>query len=103
MSFEPTQEDERKLHNEITEIGRQRFVLTTLAVTLFGVLTAWMVPKEFPKENTSIGPFPFAISMIISILLFSIYLWHHMLRTHLQILANYLIVAGKSNWEVQFV
>jgi hypothetical protein len=95
----PTPEDERKLHNEINQIGNQRFALTTLAVTLFGVLTAWMVPKEsVPGEG--IGAFPFAISIVISILLLSIYGFNHMLKNHQRILATYLTETEKSGWEV---
>jgi hypothetical protein len=59
----PSQEDERKLHNEINQIVNQRFILTTLALTLFGVLIAWMVPKDAAHQvDADIGAFPFAIS-----------------------------------------
>jgi hypothetical protein len=80
----PTPEDERKLHAEINQIGNQRFLLTTLSLTLFGVLTAWMVPKE-SVHDTDIGAFPFAISIILSILLFAIYFWSHLLKNTMRV------------------
>jgi hypothetical protein len=97
----PTPEDERKLHAEINQIVNQRFLLTTLALTLFGVLTAWMVPKD-GAHDADIGPFPFAISIVISVLLFSIYFWSHMLKTMMRVLTSYLAETGKSGWEVDW-
>jgi hypothetical protein len=104
MSFKgPSVEDERKLHNEINQIGNQRFVLTTLARTLFGVLTAWMVPKDSAHQaEVDIGAFPFAISLVISVLLFSIYLWSHMLKNMMRVLTSYLAESGKSGWELDW-
>jgi hypothetical protein len=95
----PTPEDERKLHAEINQIGNQRFLLTTLALTLFGVLTAWMVPKDNVRD-TDIGAFPFAISIVLSVLLFSIYSWSHMLKNSMRVLSTYLAESGRSSWEV---
>ncbi len=99
----PTTEDERKLHAEINQIVNQRFLLTTLALTLFGVLTAWMVPKEsHDQADTAIGVFPFAISIVLSTLLFSIYLWSHLLKNTMRVFTSYLAVSGKSNWEIDW-
>ena len=92
----PTPEDERKLHAEINQIGNQRFILTTLALTLFGVLTTIMVPK--PQAATDIG-FPFAVSALLSILLFAIYFWSHTLKNTMRIFTSYLVETGKSQWE----
>src|SRR5260370_16579255 len=97
----PTQEDERKLHAEVNQIVNQRFLLTTLALTLFGVLTAWMVPKD-NVHSTDIGTFPFAISTVLSILLFSIYLWGHLLKNTMGVFKSYLAEFEKSNWELDW-
>ncbi len=99
----PTTEDERKLHNEINQIVNQRFILTTLALTLFGVLTAWMVPKDSVHQaEADIGSFPFAISLVISVLIFSIYWWSHVLKNTMRVFTSYLAETGKSGWELDW-
>jgi hypothetical protein len=65
----PNGEDERKLHAEINQIVNQRFILTTLALTIFGILIVLMVPKDTPISGAN-GEFPFAVSVILSLLLF---------------------------------
>jgi hypothetical protein len=93
----PNTEDERKLHAEINQIGNQRFILTTLAVTLFGVLTTIMVPK--PQGASDIGVFPFAVSAVLSILLCAIYFWNQTLKNTMRIFTSYLVETKKSQWE----
>ena len=97
----PTPEDEKKLHSEINQLLNQRFILTTLAFTLFSVLAAWMVPKG-AVHGPDIGAFPFAISIVIEVLLSFIYLWTHSLRHSARVLSSYLVETGKSGWEVEW-
>src|SRR5262249_36741212 len=92
----PTTADVTKLHSEIIQFGNQRFILTTLAITSFGVLTAWMIPKD--GANADIGDFPFAISIVASILLFAIYFWSYRLRQSESLLARYLVETAQSGW-----
>ena len=98
----PNPEDERKLHTEINQIGNQRFILTTLALTLFGVLTTLMIPKEAPQIGSSINVFPFTISVVLSLLLFGVYLWSHLLKNTMRILTSYLVETKKSSWELDW-
>src|SRR6266446_8394086 len=95
----PKPEDVTKLHNEINQLLNQRFILTTLALTLFGVLTAWMIPKDAGTENVA---FPFAISIVISTLLLAIYAWSDQIRLSARALSSYLEETGNSNWETDW-
>ena len=99
----PNPEDQRKLHAEINQIGNQRFLLTTLALTSFGLLIAWMVPRPFPSPGNDLGAFPFAISTILSLLLFGIYIWSHLLKNTLRIFTSYLVDASASQWEMDLI
>jgi hypothetical protein len=99
----PTAEDERKLHAEINQIGNQRFILTTLALTLFGILIAWMVPKDTPSPGADVGTFPFIVSAVLSILLFGIYLWSHLLKNTMRVFTYYLVETKKSGWEQDWI
>src|SRR4051812_47229350 len=87
----PTKEDLVKIHEEINQINNQRFIITTLSITVFGVTLAWIVPQTKPPV-TDIGPFEFLVAIILSILLFGMYLWSHFLRGFLRIYTTYLIV-----------
>jgi hypothetical protein len=99
----PNGPDEAKLHAEINQIGNQRFVLTTLAITLFGALITFMVPKTTPSAVTGIDIFPFTISVILSVLLFGVYLWCHFLKNMMRILTSYLAETKKSSWELDWI
>lgn len=93
----PTPADVQKLHAEINQIGNQRLILTTLGLTLFGVLTAWVVPVS--PGDSKVGAFRFAVAIILSILLFVLFLWTHLLRLYLRVMTTYLVETKKSDWE----
>ena len=97
----PEPADVSRLHAEINQIVNQRFVLTTLAITVFAAAIVWMIPKDIQPAP---GPvtFPFMMSTILSSLLFAIYLWSHLLKHVMRIWTEYLIAAGKSKWEVDW-
>jgi hypothetical protein len=97
--LEPKEEDVRKLHAEINQIGNQRFIVTTLALTFFAALLAIMIPKSQPWPEAN---FFFAISILLSIALFGLYLWSHLLKNTMRILTCYLEVTGKSSWEADW-
>ena len=94
----PKDEDVRKLHAEINQIINQRFLLTTLAVTVFGAIVAWLIPKErqCPPE---VSLFTYAGSSLLLTLLFVLFFFLHRLRAMSKTLAAYLILTDKSEWE----
>jgi len=92
-------EDQRKLHAEINQIINQRFLLTTLAVTVFGIIAAWLLPKERPQPGTSVGLFTYAGSILLITLLFVLFFFLHRLRAMSKTLAAYLVVTKQSRWE----
>lgn len=99
--LEPDQEDVRKLHAEINQINNQRFLLTTGAITTFGVIIS-LIWKEAPKPNDAVTTFPLALAAILSIVLFCLYLINHILRLAARTYAIYLAETGKSNYELEF-
>jgi len=62
---EPNNEDMRKVHGEINQIVNQRFLITTLAITMFGVIGAWMIPESTQKVGYEIPAFTFAASILL--------------------------------------
>jgi hypothetical protein len=98
----PTKEDERKLHAEINQVGNQRFLLTTGALTLFGVFIALMVPKDSLQSANDTPQFQFALSAILSLLLLGIYFLAHQLKNTMRIFTSYLIETKKSGWELDW-
>ena len=63
----PNSEDVIKINSEINQIVNQRFVITTTAITVFGVMIAWMFPKSAPNPGDSIGSGTFLLSGLLSV------------------------------------
>ena len=61
----PSTED-RKLHSEVNQIVNQRFQLATIAITIFGVVVAWLLPRQTPVAGTPLGAFTFAVPYFFS-------------------------------------
>jgi hypothetical protein len=95
----PNQEDQRKLHAEINQINQQRLILSTLALTVFGLVIAWMLPKQYPISIKRIGGFEYSVSVLLSWLLFALFVLSYTLRTMLRVASLYLIETGASGWE----
>jgi len=92
----PTTEDQRKLHAEITQIANQRFLLAIFAVTTFGVVEGWILPKLPTKLG---GGFVFANSIILCLLIFSLFMLNYGLAQMQRVFTTYLIVTDASKWE----
>jgi hypothetical protein len=99
----PNAEDVRKICSEINQIINQRFLVTTVAITMFGVMVAWMLPKSTPNPGDSVGGITFALAVVLSLLLSSLYLWSHWLKQTLRIFTTYLIETDASNWEIDWL
>ena len=99
MLKKPTIEDQRKLHAEVNQLVHQRFQLTTLAITVFGVIGAWLLPRTPPQPGDPVGPFTFAGSILLLVLLFVIFLYGRLHMCMLRVISTYLIVTEASTWE----
>jgi hypothetical protein len=78
----PTPEDKQKIHSEVNQIVNQRLLLTTLAVTIFGVMVAWIIPRPPPEQTTLFGGFIYITAVLLVVVLFALFLLSH----HLNIL-----------------
>jgi hypothetical protein len=98
----PNTEDVRKIHSEINQIINQRFLVTTAAITIFGIMIALMLPKSTPNPGDSVGGIMFALAALLSLLLSSLYLLSHVLKQTLRIFTTYLAETETSNWEIDW-
>ena len=94
----PNAEDQRKLHAEVNQIVNQRFLLSTLAVTLFGGIAAWGLPRSPVPSDTDLG-LPYIAAIILMFVLSMLYAASYDMRHYLRLLTTYLEIAGDSNWE----
>jgi hypothetical protein len=92
-------EDKRKIHAEINQLVHQRFLLATAAVTVFGVVSAWSIPRDLPQMASPIGAFTCAVSILLTLVLFALFILSHLLANVLRTYASYLRVTGESQWE----
>ncbi len=95
----PKKEDIPKIHAEVNQIVNQRLSLTTLAVTIFGALIAWIIPKNPPNAENDVGVFIYAAIILLLVVLFSLFLLAHHLTYMLRIYTTYLDENNASNWE----
>jgi hypothetical protein len=91
--------DIQKIHTEINQIVNQRYLITALAVTIFGVIGAWLFPQQFSvidQNSISISFFGLIVLVLILIILFSVNI---NLKQMLRCLTAYLIKSDNSIWE----
>lgn len=98
----PTPEDIRKLNAEVNQLVNQRHLVTTLAITVFGVISAWMIPRQAPAAGETVGGLVFVGPMLLLVVLFLLFLYSHLLRGMLRVFSTYLEVTGGSNWETDW-
>jgi len=99
----PNEEDKRKLHAEINQLVNQRFVLTTISITVFGIMGAWMVPNNIPGKIEPIGAFCFAVASLLLIVLFLLFILSYCLCTMIRNISTYMVITGQSGWEEDWV
>jgi len=88
-------EDVRKLHTEVNQIVNQRYLLSTLAITIFGVIGAWIFPKT---KNVEVGLF-FGGTLLLYAILFILFLYSFYLKRYLRVITTYLQESDNSVWE----
>ncbi len=95
----PSKEDIQKIHAEVNQQGNQRFLLTTLAVSVFGATIAWLLPDSPLCPGTPVGVFRVYGAVLLLVLLSLLYGLSHLLRAQLLVHTSYLLVTEASNWE----
>ncbi len=95
----PKKEDVQKIHSEVNQLVNQRLSLTTLAVTVFGAIIAWLIPKSPLDVGSEVGAFVYAATILLILILFSLFLLTHHLTYMLRIFTTYLDETNSSNWE----
>lgn len=98
----PNAEDLRKIHSEVNQITNQRFLVMTLAITVFGVITAWLLPKSTPMAGQPVGAPVWVISVIHCLLLFALFFLQTLLKNTLRLFTTYLVVMEASPWEMDW-
>ena len=98
----PTPEDLSKLHTEITQIVNQRYLTMLYAITIFGVIATWLIPKGNQVENEDFPTFIYMGSIILDVIILMIFINHYFLKRVLRTFTTYLIVTKSSNWEVDW-
>lgn len=95
----PNSDDVQKINAEVNQIVNQRLSLATLAVTVFGVMVAWLLPQSSLNIGRSVGTFVYSASVLLLLVLFALFLLSHHLTYMLRVFTTYLDVTGVSNWE----
>jgi hypothetical protein len=98
----PSTEDKQKIHAEVNQIVNQRLLLSTLAVTVFGAMAAWLIPKSPPDPGSDIGTLIYIGSILLTVVLFALFLLTHHLTYMLRIFTTYLDVTEASSWETDW-
>jgi hypothetical protein len=99
----PNTEDIKKIHTEVNQIVNQRLSITTLAVTVFAATMAWLIPKSPLSPGSDVGTFIYTASILITVVLFALFLLTHLLTQMLRIFTAYLDVTDTSSWEKDWV
>ena len=97
-----TDDDVKKIHNEINQIVNQRYLITTVAITIYCVVANMLKPKDFPSSTSELGGLIYFGTILLLSLLLLLFLYSHFLKVMLRTLTNYLLVSEKSNWEIEW-
>jgi len=98
VTEKPNDHDLTKLHAEINQLVNQRFLLTTLAVTVFGASAGWILQKNRSGE-IDVGWFTYGASLLLLFVLAGLFLLHQRLLSQMRIFTTYLLVTKASPWE----
>jgi Na+/H+-dicarboxylate symporter len=69
----PNEKDVLKLNAEVTQVIKQRINLNTATVTVFGIILAWLIPKQDLSQFIEIGAFIYFGTCLLLVLLFVFY------------------------------
>lgn len=95
-------EDIKKIHAEINQISNQRFILNTLAVTVFGAVISLGINKLIIDKSQQAYDFACLLSVLLNAALITIFNFNYHLGTMLCTYATYLVVKYNSDWEMDW-
>lgn len=98
----PTDSDVSKLNSEINQYINQRLIVTTTAITIFGVSIGWIVYGSSTPTGIEVKPITLLIPIILMILLFTMFLYCQVILGNIRIISVYLRATKKSNWEIAY-
>lgn len=96
---EPNPEDLRKLHAEVNQITNQRFLVTTSALALFGVVGGWLIPRSQVEASGRVSDFTCLMCAALILFLLILFWYSQQLKRMLRVITTYLDVFGDSAWE----
>lgn len=92
-------EDKTKLHNEINQTLNQRFVLATTGITVFGLFSAFLVPKgDIAPSGAELNLLYVGATFMLVFLGLLVY-WASTLQNVMNMLGQYLLKCNASDWE----
>lgn len=71
----PGPDDVRRLHAEINQILNQQHLITAAAITTFGVVLAWLMPRGGAEFGTGSPLYVLLGSFLLLLLLLLLFLW----------------------------
>lgn len=96
----PTPADITKLHAEVNQYINQRLVITTTAITIFGVSIGWLV---FGSSNANsiieVKTITFLLPTILLVVMFVLFVYCQVILSNIRIIVGYLRATNQSAWE----
>ena len=94
----PGPDDVRRLHAEINQILNQQHLITAAAITTFGVVLAWLMPRGGAEFGTGSPLYVLLGSFLLLFLLLLLFLWTDGLTGIVRTYSAYLAL-HQSGWE----
>lgn len=95
----PCPSDVTKLHAEMNQYINQRLIITTTAITLFGVSIGWIVFGSSTATGLEIRPVTFLLPTILLLVLLVLLVYCQVILGNMRIIAGYLRQTQSSPWE----
>lgn len=92
-------EDKRKLHAEVNQLVNQRFVVTTTAISISGLVAGWMVTRNGPSQTMFSSVAMTVASTVMVVVLFFLAVLNYKASQMLRVLTCYLLAREASMWE----
>jgi hypothetical protein len=106
MSEKPLSEDISKLHSEINQYINQRLIITTTAITIFGVVMGWVVfgLSATLQKGAQIQAQPVSLLLPAALLIVLIIMlgYCQAVVRQMHVVSTYLVLTKSSNWEKQY-
>lgn len=89
-----------KINSEINQLQNQRFVICTFALTIFSVVSSWILPNGALSVNITMESYRCILPSLLLFLLFLLFIWTRQIAVTISIISCYLIIRESSEYEV---